>query len=265
MENTSLKLIVAAAALLAWATPHAFASGGWYEMPTPTLEDYLQRLPAKTVGEVLNEGKPRVPDSYSGFDFQVLEIAKRAMAEPAKKLISETDALLSEARMHHGRPEDLNLIHDLRDILVSAPKEAPYYIEWRNQKASEITSGSNSIVAELASKAKVSGDAMRPHWLYLRAAVSFHQGDKRAAGERFEQIVRDYPKHPRAELALLMLARCKISESRSTEYSNARDGEARIASKEAHEAAQKLLLEYQTSYPRGRFISDVEGWLGAVG
>lgn len=263
MEYAPLRRIAVATALIALAPAHALASGDWYEMPAPTLEDYLQRLPAKTVGQVLNEGKPDEPDSYSGFSWQVNDIAKRAATEPSSKLISQADAVLSEARMHHGRPEEMSLIHDLRDILSSNPAKAASYIQWRENKDGEIQSGSEKILAELESKAKEAGDAMRPHWIYLRAAALFHSSHRTAAGQQFERIVRDFPNHPRAEIALLMLARCKISESRAGEYSNARDGE-RIANKEAHEAAKKLLLEYKGRYPQGRFLADVEGWLGAV-
>ena len=77
--------------------------------------------------------------------------------------------------------------------------ETAEYVKWRT--------GSKAFEAgELDELLKKASPALRPHYLYLRgAAVFLDQGlDKRDAlcQPWFEKIVKESPKHPRAEIAM---------------------------------------------------------------
>ena len=259
----------------------AAASGYWFDAPPP-LDEYLQRLPAKAPGQILAETRPPKQVDAPKVRELVAAIGRRAKTEPAGKLLAEVDGLLARARAAHCSPGELSLIHDLHDLLVAAPQEAAGYIAWRCAHFEEINPAIKRVnygeeneaptapagLAEmLEANAQSASKPLRPHWLYLRAALEFNRGHKAAAMPFFSGIARQYPKHPRAELALLMLARCQISESRADQYSTsiAKDKECkRIGNEPAHQAARKTLEEYLKRYPKGRFLADVYGWMGAL-
>ena len=271
MENFRLKLFLAASAFAAASATLLFASGDWYDQSPPTLDEYLERLPAKSVGQILAETHPATSAKAPQVHKAVAALGRRAKSEPAEKLIAEVDSLLASARAAHSAPADLSLIHDTRDVLVSAPEKASAYIDWRCEHFDEISpewkawkDGNPPAIPEgLAEKLDANaGNAAKPlraHWLYLRAALSYNYGQKGDASPLFYQVVHKYPEHPRAELALFMNGRCLVSVSRSSQYS-----EKRIGDQTAHDGALKCFKDYLRRYPKGRFVADAYGWLGAL-
>ncbi len=255
MEIDRLRFLTVIAVFGAGLTPQAArASGDWYEAPAPTLSDYLQRLPAKSPGQILAETNPAKAGKQPEVSALVLELAERSKKESADKLLPEVDALLAKARAARCSPGDYGLIHDLRDVLLSAPTEAASYMAWRCDR--DI---GDSSLQELDAKLNAASKAMRPHWLYLKGAAEFNSGHKDLAEPFFARVVDEYPKHPRAEAALFMRGRCLVSVSRSDNYS-----ETRIGDTKAHEHAQACFKDYLKRYPHGRFVADVYGWLGAL-
>ena len=102
---------------------------------------------------------------------------------------------------------------------------------------------------------------LRAHWLFLRAACVFPHADPKS----FQQVVDEYPDHPRAEVACFMLARCKLLASRSYRKPYEEPTPEQLAAAAPIRAEARALFEgYLKRYPQGRFVADVPGWLGAL-
>jgi len=102
---------------------------------------------------------------------------------------------------------------------------------------------------------------LKAHWLYLRGAQAYRTGDRAECRQWFQRVVREFPQHPRAEIALFMDARCAFSETRKNQDDESPPDEETIS---ARERATALFERYRKQYPHGRFVADALGWLGAL-
>jgi hypothetical protein len=147
------------------------------------------------------------------------------------------------------------------------------YIRWRIEHAEafgiiskeatpywEQPSPTAEIKKEVEGLTKSAPAALRPHWLYLHGALLLRGRDDVTSQQAFERVLAEYPKHPRAEAALFMAARCQLSRSRGSEYTQ-RDP---VLVEEQIPRAEELFQSYLTKYPKGRFAGDAIGWLGAL-
>lgn len=146
--------------------------------------------------------------------------------------------------------------------------------EWPPQKPHV----SGTIIAnELEKRAADAPEPLKPQWLYLRGALGFHAGERVECAQWFERVWKEFPNHPRAEAALFLSARCalaqfirsnpldglEIEELNSEGRKNAMEkGDQRM--RELRENASALFKKYLEKYPKGRFLADVYGWLGAL-
>ncbi len=100
---------------------------------------------------------------------------------------------------------------------------------------------------------------LRPHWLVQRGAAAFRRGDFTRAAEDFDAVRAENPDNPRAEVALVMRARCAIELSREA-VTRSQKSESFAFRREAWD----LLRSYEDIFPAGRFLADVIGWQGAL-
>ena len=271
-------------ALVALTTLRLFGCGGSFEEAPPTLDVYLDRLPGKSLGEIFvettapNAQPPLLPvlSSING-------IMAKTKTEPSEKLIAEVDNMLAQVRATGGDHEALAWLHDLRDGLVTAPAACAAYLDWRMDRANLIKPDikrepweyppkppvppPSDLTAEIEKHAADVNDPMRAHWLYLRGAVSFNYGDKVEAQKWFDRVVQEYPENPRAEIALFMSGRCLLAQSREeASYDTPRAERDRIEAlaKTKLTEAKARFRQYLDKYPKGRFVADTYGWLGAL-
>jgi TolA-binding protein len=198
-------------------------------------------------------------------------------------LVAVADGLLTQARQHYSSGGDwCNLLHDVRDVLVGSADNktaAADYIKWRVENRSlfvspaktensEEENGSAKSTGEgldLERRAREASGPLRAHWLYLVGALSYKSGDRKACLPWFERVVKEFPRHPRAEIALFMQARCWFSESRrGIESQDERTEERARERAPARKKAAEMFERYRKEYPRGRFEADALGWLGAL-
>ena len=262
------------AAALALAQPCAWATGDFYEEPLQTLADYLRldQLPAKSMGQVLAEtGKPETPAAETDFQAGLLALPKL----PGPEALASLDRMIAAARAAALNPL-LNLLNDVRDLFAgpATAAESGAYLEWRMEQADRfgVTFGkpeaeqdrgrpgpNPAFNAEIERQLAKAPPALKPHWLYLRAAADWNSGMVAESQARFLKVAADFPKHPRAETAMLMALRCAIWKTRKPEYTQ--------TDRQLHEGertkAKKLFDEYFAKYPHGRSYGDALGWLGA--
>ena len=290
MEIPKMKVAALTVFLTITAAASLLGSGGWGEVEVPTLDAYLDRLPAKSVGRIFEETAPEekwipapnVPEALRA-------IAANMKTDPPEKLVAEVDKLLAVTRRIRAREQapaseqpllpvkDLNLLHDVRDALIGSGADSADYIAWRLDydaliqpalKPDPYNSFSprveatlpKTVVTELEKRATESQGPIRAQWLYLRGALAFHYADKAEAQSWFEKVLEEFPSHPRAETALFMKGRCLLSASRSNDYGY---GE-RIGDRKAHDEAAATFKKYIDQYPQGRFVADARGWLGGL-
>ncbi|MEO7723943.1 MAG: hypothetical protein ABIU29_04530 [Chthoniobacterales bacterium] len=248
----------------------AYATGGDdLEAPAVTVGESLDFLPGKSLGEIfLEAGAEPSDDEAIDLSADVLQIAERLRAEPATRLLPAVDQLLAQARQHYASRGDwCNLLHDVRDVVAGSAADknaAADYIKWRVENKEMFFHGEGGgDASELEKRAQAATGTLKVHWLYLCGAATYRAGDREACRKWFQQVVREFPKHPRAEIALFMDARCAFAASRKDfdPYNQTPPDAVRMA---VQERATKLFERYLQQYPQGRFVADSLGWLGAL-
>lgn len=284
MRKRNLFLVAAAAICL---TPFAaYATGGdEFDQPPLTLGESLDFLPGKSLGEIFLETSPELKADSPAPDFEheVNAIADRLRTETPSALVKTADELLTQARRHYAIAKWwCPLLHDVRDVLVASAADraaATDYIKWRvahreyfgfaaekkNSDDEEKPSASPDTAAEIAQKTKAASGALRAHFLFLAGASTYADGDREECRPWFERVVKEYPKHPRAEAAQFLLARCSFVDSRKgRDDDTSGDAEDERRRAKLRLDAQVLFERFRTAYPKGRFDADALGWLGAL-
>jgi TolA-binding protein len=273
MEKHRRIILLAAAAAFCGAASLLHATGGdSFDEVAPSLGDSLDFLPGKSLGEIFLETDARPSEQGTpNFDEEILKLAERLRSEPAASLVPVADGLLARARQNYSRGgEWCNLLHDVRDVLVGSAQNkdaAADYLKWRIENKNPFTPSETkpSPTAELEKNAREASGPLKPHWLYLMGAATFSAGDRTDCLPWFERVVKEFPKHPRAEIALFMVARCAFWESRRGIYSmDERSEEEARERAPARKKAAAIFERYRKQYPQGRFEADALGWLGAL-
>ncbi len=241
----------------------AYATGGdWFETPTK-LSDSLDMLPGKSMGQIFLETSPKPPaGETSDIGTAAKEVADRIGREPFPTLLKLADGWIAQARAQ-GDNSACNLAHDLRDaIAVSAdnPGAAREYILWRVEHPLI-----SATLADTSKRAETATGLIKANWLYASGAIQFLNGDRTDCQEWFDRVVKEYPKTPRAEMAMFMSARCAFSAARKLLSDST--GEAPQDNQEEIAARAKAVAKFEAlrkRYPRGRFDADALGWLGAL-
>ena len=209
--KTQLTVVVVGIAALASAQ-FVRASGPWFEEAPPTLPFYLHRLPAKTLQQIADETGRRPPAAapvYLGA--KLPEIASRVGNDAPAKLVGEIDDLLRLNRAidwtsttgWYGGSAVANLLHDVRDLLSATPwataTEFVDYITWRIDRGEAFGIRGDeprsyswdrptpppALQEEIEQRMAVAPATLRPHWLYLHAAVLLRQGRDTGAVSAF--------------------------------------------------------------------------------
>ena len=278
MATRQIAIAIACVATLCIARP-APGCGGWDEEEPATLDQTLPTLPAKSLGQILMETSPAVKKPQADYAAEIEKISARIGKDSPADLTKAVDDLLAKARMDYADDMWCNLLEDTRDV-VSASSENPAaalgYLRWRLQhmdwfKPPKVEPGgwppqnpkvTPEQIAEVELLTKTAQGPLKAHWLYLRGAMLFKLGDRSECRQWFEEVVKEFPDHPRAEVARFLLARCDLSASRDMPYPDSPDKQ-----KEAEAARQKAVSsfeEFRKKYPGGRFDADALGWLGAL-
>jgi outer membrane protein assembly factor BamD (BamD/ComL family) len=255
MEISGMKTAIFAATCFLAAT-RCYATGGdSYEYPAK-LSETLAILPGKSLGEIFLETSAIKPPTESWDSAKLRELADRIGKEPLPQLLKAADDLIAQARASYTPGSDsCNLAHDVRDaIAVSGenPKAAREYILERLD--------GNLSGAELDQRAESARGAIKANWLYLCGAKRFAGGDRDECQAWFDRVVKEFPKSPRAEMAMFMSARCAFSATRKLQ--EAAENEETLAN--ARKIAIAKFEALRKRYPRGRFDADALGWLGAL-
>lgn len=270
MENLGIRILKPAVIVigLALCSKPLLASGPWIDAAPPTLDFYLERLPAKSLGQIFVETAPRAQKEKEA-QLDIDQVIARIGKEQPDQLIKDIDQLLEQARNEQAESEEFNKLHDLRDALTAAPQDAAEYIKWRlahlpgkinamdDEAADKVRESKIKLGEEIEKRAENSHTPIRANWYYLRGALAFNCGEKEEARAWFDRVVKEFPGHPRAEIALFMSARCSLSLSRF-------DSSEIDSSVREREKARKGFQEILDHYPKGRFAADALGWLGGV-
>jgi outer membrane protein assembly factor BamD (BamD/ComL family) len=248
METHRIKLVTIVAVTGFTIASRLFATGGdWFESPAK-LSDTIEMLPGKSLGEIFLETSPKPPEAESiDVDAAASDVAAKLGHEPLPKLLKSADAWIAQARASRDN-DACNLAHDLHDaIAVSAsdPAAARDYILWRISK--------DALSSNIEQRAEAAKGPIKANWLCACGASQFSSGDRTACQKWFDRVIKEFPTHPRAEIAMFLKARCAFSASRA-EGADAAARSKAIASFEA----------FRKKYPRGPYESDAFGWLGAL-
>ena len=233
-----------------------YATGGDSNDYPAKLSDTLDILPAKSLGEIFLETSTIRPPDESWDPAKLRELADRIGKEPLPKLLKAAEDLIAQARASYTPGDDsCNLAHDVRDaVAVSAenPSAAREYILYRI--------GAHLPGEDLDRRVETATGAIKANWLYLRGAYLFAGGDREDCQAWFDRVVKEFPKSPRAEMAMFMSARCAFSATRRL-MDNSEDDETLAKARKTAIAKFETLRK---KYPRGRFDADALGWLGAL-
>jgi TolA-binding protein len=255
---------------LGLGTVHLFATGGGYDEVPIALDYYLQRVPAKSVSQIYAE-MGDAASSAQPIELPHDELIRDFSQGPSAKLVGKIDHLLAQSRSPYAGPIQINLLQDLRDVAgnqQATGTEMGAYARWRFDhldvfKKAEMNTwekpklpqtGLPEIEAEISKSSK----PMLAHWLYLKGAFYYMNGDDTQSETYFDRVLSEFPNNPRAEPALFMKGRCRLSQS----VTQNDDGMQSDATKK--DEAKVIFQSYLSKYPKGRYLSDVIGWLGGV-
>ena len=268
----------------------AFGCGPFFEEAPPLLPYYLDRLPAKSLGELYLETKP-LPDVPPPDETAIDGLPGQVGKTDRKKLIEQVDQFLVEARANYQDGKLCNKLNDMRDALASQATDAEVaeYLKWRveqedafsvapppapesyDEKPPKIAG--TPLANDIEKRAAAASPEMKPQWLYARGAIGYCAGDRYECAQWFEQVWNRYPYHPRAEAAMFLSARCAFRASRDNPWFGPSRNAAPPTDQEkadekikqdTHDKAVALFHQYLKTYPHGRFVADAYGWLGAL-
>jgi TolA-binding protein len=242
----------------------ALATGGGYDEPPQPLSYYLKRLPAKSISEVLEESRP-LPKLGTGSVINATELNAAFAHGPSPELVKEIDALLQKARANYTGPVDDNMLQDLRDLAggKGAPAEVAGYAHWRLANP-DLTIFKGTPPPELEQKLAAASAALKPHWLYLIGAIFYKNGNDTTSETYFDRVLTEFPQSARAEAALFMKGRCRLSQAVAADPWDNRNKSQAGNSITTRDEAKALFQQYLTRYPQGRYRIDVIGWIGAA-
>lgn len=217
-----------------------------------SLGEYPERFPGKTLQKIRQEWEPESENAWNEAD---LQNEARSLVEgwtllPGQERDSRINRLITENRRGEYRKRFANLAHDMADLAAADPTEASLYLTWRLDHLAEDDGFFDELVpgswnekpadrdertrrwmeerdqeaAELVKRANAARPGLRPHWLIQAGALEFRHRRHSQAEKLFRQIVDDFPKHPRAEVAMLMLARLNYDQWRHEKRSYHTDG-----------------------------------------
>jgi outer membrane protein assembly factor BamD (BamD/ComL family) len=259
MEISRVKTIAIAALCFLAANPCYATGGDSYEYPA-TLSDTLDMLPGKSLGEIFLETSTIKPPAGSWDSNKLRQLADRIGKEPLPQLLKAADDLIAQARAAYTPGSDYcNLAHDVHDaIAVSAenPSAAREYILERLN--GHLTSD------ELGKRAESVRGAIKANWLYACGAKQFSAGDRTECATWFDRVAKEFPQHPRTEIAMFMSARCAFSATRANIDQGSDDSTPDPKLVKLRKTAIAKFDALRKKYPRGRFDADALGWLGAL-
>ncbi len=234
---------------------------GWWEPAPPGLGHQMERLPAKSLGQLLIETGLGVESPATPLDETAARTAwiQAIQTLPRKEAVVTLDAALVSARATGAVRDVFNLLHDLRDACADAavtPADLAPYAQWRMQHDwSSALEGEGR--SELEKKFGTAPAGLAPYYLYLQGAALFRAGREADAIPVFENLLARYPGSARVEAARFVLARCHTDQTR-VPYFNARENVDLI------QRAKAAMLDYLKRYPEGRFAADARGWMGGL-
>ncbi|HEY6070254.1 MAG TPA: outer membrane protein assembly factor BamD, partial [Chthoniobacterales bacterium] len=259
MEISGMKTAIVAGFCL-FAIAPCYGTGGDSYEHIATLSETLDMLPGKSLGEIFLETSTINPPVETWDADKLRDLAERIGKEPAPQLLKAADDLIAQARAAYTPGSDsCNLAHDVRDaIAVSAenPAAAREYLQERlnGPMGSE----------ELAKRAESVRGAIKANWLYAAGAKKFSSGDRTDCVALFDSVAKEFPKHPRAEIAMFMSARCAFSATRAVSDDSSDDSTPNPELVKLRKTAIAKFEALRKKYPHGRFDADALGWLGAL-
>lgn len=249
------------------------------------LGEYPERFPGKTLQVIRQEWEPEPENAWNEAD---LQNEARLLAEdwtslPVQERDSRINRLMIENRRGEYRKRFANLAHDMADLATADATEATSYLIWRLDHLAEddgffdeLTSGSwdekpvdrnertrrwseerDQEAVALVNRADAASPDLRPHWLVQAGALEFRHRRHLQAENLFRQVLDGFPKHPRAEVAMLMLARLRYDQWRQEKRSYHTDGPKLL---QLQKAWWDACSAYRNVYPTGRFLLDLIGW-----
>src|SRR4029077_7567774 len=250
--------VFAAACFL--AATHCYATGGdSYGYPAK-LSETLAILPGNSLGEIFLETSTIKPPAESWDSAKLRELADRIGKEPLPQLLKAADDLIAQARASYTPGSDAcNLAHDVRDAVAVSAENPSAAREYILERLDGKLSGD-----ALDQRAEAAKGAIKANWLYFCGAKRFASGARDECQTWFNRVVKEFPKSPRAEMAMFMSARCAFSATRKIADESTEASVKGPALANARKCAIAGFEALRKRYPHGRFDADALGWLGAL-
>jgi len=268
------------------------ACGPFFYQAPPTLNHYPERLPTKHWKDLFLETSPmnaalpnadelaatcaRLPD----------ELSKLAHADRLTRI----DQLLEQNRSGNYSSRTANILHELHELAGDSEtfNLAQTYLSWRIDESEKFPARPpaekpwnmededfekfrqlheemvHSKQAALELHISQSPAVMLPNWKVQLAVFLNRLGKFSEASLIYADIEKQFPNHPRAEVATLMHALALLQESRASPNGGNLLPDQATRKEQLLEDAEKQLGIYISKYPKGRFLPDAHGWLGAV-
>ena len=266
--------------------PLLIACGPYFYQAPPPLEKYPSRTAGKSWRELFDAAKPLPQDARQARDM-LAEVSRIANDFPTltperrREVVSKLSDLNRDGEFS---ARSATLLHELSELTGEdelLPEAAPY-LAWRTKTLTRRSAGPpprrkwndtdesyqlalDEHSAQLRKdidwleEGRVSTQpGLMPNFQTQRAALLMQYGRLEEALEGFKEVIASVPQHPRAEAARFMVGRCLLAQARAATRDK-KGGEAPLRNQ-----ATEAFRSYLQQHPKGRFVPDAHGWLGAV-
>ncbi|YCM44263.1 hypothetical protein V2O64_23435 [Verrucomicrobiaceae bacterium 227] len=240
---------------------------------------------------MLETDQPRIQQTRADLTSDLRTFCREITTLPKATQLEKTDEFITRNRQGHFAISVANFLLELRELVeleIPAAELQPY-LDWRtlqlpppspprppvkkwNAKPGEFNDAKRSYNEKLLTflgsydeQIDETSPRLKPFALTQRAGMYFRAGFLELAQSDFEDIITQYPDHPRSEVARFMLARVSLQAARTLREDKFPDENAYTAARrQTIVTSQELFHQYLEKHPDGRFANDSFGWLGGI-
>ncbi len=232
-------------------TNSLIACGPYFFAAPPVLEAYIERFGIQTLTEMQEASQ------VTGSEPVPLTNLADALITGSETIAEDLDAALKRNRAHQYDAGRANILIEFKELVPhQGHPQLPAYLRWRLAEAR------SQIVPPFAQD-----PVLEPHFLVQAAAAKWRADGTKKSLTIFLDVCDRYSEHPRAEIARFMIGRVHLRNSRKLAAEAKREWRDPNQDSQVRAARASAIIafhEYEKRYPNGRFLPDVNGWLGAI-
>ncbi len=273
--------------------PLVLACGPYFFSAPPPLHKYPERTASKPWRQLLDEAHAPSEDSKAELTAMVSRWVEPAFGQLPDERLRQIEKFQQRNRSGEFSIKLANLLIEMKELMAK-PAEQEVLVAYFKKRLEEVGGTQLDFQPprhhwmlsdeQYEAKLKAHNDQMKrmekgrldvarngpellePNHRVRLAAFYFRSWQYQKALREFNEVVRRFENHPRAEVAMFMRGRCLLGMARKQAAlsDEEADPDAQFDHMLQLETARDAFDQYLATYPEGRFVDDVHGWIGAI-